>query len=56
MDIKRVIVDKKPTDCIACALSNLKICGEDYSEHKTSGAVYMGRRPDSRCKLRVGKR
>ena len=53
MEIKQLIVDKKPTDCIACVISKLKICGEPYSVHTSSGAVYMGMRPDSRCYIKA---
>ena len=49
MEIQRLIVDKKPNDCMACVISKLKICGEPYSVHMSSGAVYMGNRPDDRC-------
>ena len=52
MEIKRVIVDKKPTDCIACVLSQLRICGEPYSVHMSSGSLYTGNKPDDRCKIK----
>lgn len=54
MEVQRLIVDKKPNDCMACAISKLKICGEPYSVHMSSGAVYQGMRPDFRCKIKEG--
>ena len=48
----KVIVDKKPTYCIACALSTLHICGKENIVQPTSGAAYVEKIPDCRCLLR----
>lgn len=56
MKIYKVIVDKKPTNCIACPLIRLRLCGKDKTVKPDSSGAYVERIPDSRCLLRVGKK
>jgi hypothetical protein len=53
MNIKAVIVDCKPNDCILCPLVVLRKCGTEYIERAGSGAVRYGKKPDKNCLLRV---
>lgn len=55
MKIYKVIVDKKPTNCIACPLIRLRLCGKDRTVKPSSSGAYVERVPDARCLLRVGK-
>lgn len=52
MKIYKVVVDKKPTDCIACPLIKLKLCGKQYTIRGSSGGIFFGFKPDDRCFLR----
>lgn len=52
MKIYKVVVDKKPTDCIACPLIKLKLCGKHYTIRGNSGEIFFGLKPDDRCLLR----
>lgn len=55
MKIYKVIVDKKPTNCIACPLIRLRLCGKDRTVKPSSSGAYVERMPDNRCLLRTGK-
>ena len=55
MKIYKVVVDKKPTNCIMCPLMRLNQCGKDIKVQTTSSGAYMERVPDGNCLIRVGK-
>lgn len=52
MNVKEVVVDNLPRDCIACPLANeyRKGCGKERSKNY-NGALRKGKKPDRRCKL-----
>jgi len=52
LQIKALIVDKKPSDCIACPLVRLKLCGKPYKKRGTSGSILQGMKPDDRCPIK----
>ena len=56
MKIYKVVVDKKPTNCIMCPLMRLNQCGKDIKVQTTSSGAYMERVPDKKCLIRVGKK
>lgn len=56
MKIYKVLVDKKPNNCIACPLISLRLCGKDRAVKPDSSSAYQERVPDRRCLLRVDKR
>ena len=56
MKIYKVVVDKKPTNCIACPLIRLRLCGKDRVAKPSSSGAYVERIPDKNCLLRVGKK
>ena len=53
MKIYKIIVDKKPTNCIVCPLIRLRLCGKDNTVKLSSSGAYIERIPDSRCLLRT---
>ena len=53
MKIYNVIVDKRPTNCIACPLIRLRLCGKDKTVKPDSSGAYVERIPDKRCLLRT---
>lgn len=52
MKIYKVVVDKKPNNCIACPLIRLKICGKDIKVQTESSGAHIEKVPDNRCLLR----
>lgn len=56
MEIYKVITDRKLTNCIACPISTLHICGKPIIEHPTSGSARVNMVPDNRCRIKVNKR
>ena len=52
MQIKSLIVDKKPKDCIVCPLVRLRICGKPNKTRGTSGSIAQGMKPDNRCLIK----
>lgn len=55
MKIYKVVVDKKPNNCITCPLIRLRLCGKDRAVKPDSSGAYVERVPDSRCLIRTGK-
>lgn len=53
MKIYKVVVDKKPCNCIVCPLIKLRLCGVIVKRQPTSGAIYYETIPDNRCKLKT---
>jgi hypothetical protein len=56
LQIKYIIADKKPKDCIACPLAKLKQCGKSFSIRGTSGSMTKRTRPDGRCLIREARK
>lgn len=52
MKIYKVIVDKKPTNCIACPFIRLRLCGKDRTVKPSSSGAYVDKVPDKRCLLK----
>jgi hypothetical protein len=53
MEIYKLIADRKPSNCIACPLVRLKICGKERKTQAASGAAYIEVVPDRRCRIRA---
>ena len=53
MKIHKVIVDKKPNNCIACPLIRLNLCGKEVVVKPDSSGAYVDKLPDKRCLLRT---
>ena len=53
MKIYKVVADKKPTNCIACPLIRLRLCGKEITVKPDSSGAYVEKIPDSRCLLRI---
>lgn len=56
IDVQKVIVNKKPSDCIQCPLKKeyTKDCGKNASERESSG-LKQYKKPDKRCILSLKK-
>ena len=52
MEIKRLIVDKKPNNCIVCPLMHLRSCGKQMVD-KGNGYVRYGKVKDNRCYIKA---
>ncbi|MFW5630383.1 MAG: hypothetical protein ACOCNB_06320 [Acetivibrio ethanolgignens] len=54
MNIRKVVVDEIPKDCIECPLSyrHKRDCGTETSRND-NGAVQYGKIPDKRCKCKL---
>lgn len=52
MKIKKLVVDKKPNNCIICPLIKLRICGAIKKVQPSSGASYYESIPDNRCRIK----
>ena len=48
MEIKQLIVDVKPDNCIVCPLMHLRSCGKQMVD-KGNGYVRYGKVKDDRC-------
>lgn len=53
MKIHKVIVDKKPNNCIVCPLIRLNLCGKEVVVKPDSSGAYVDKVPDKRCLLRT---
>ena len=54
LNIRKVVVDEIPKDCIECPLSyrHKRDCGTETSRND-NGAVQFGKKPDERCKCKL---
>lgn len=52
MKVKRIVVDKKPDNCIACPLCWRKDCGMERHVQVSSSSSYKEKIPDKRCLVR----